>query len=251
MTFDEFEITLQDWLDEGRLAEVEILIPLVRESDREQCQELLDTYRALFVGLAAKASVPGEESPSAAIAARPQPVPVNTAGQSRIAAKGLLALAACLAIVAMMPGLLPFGGGASDPVASPVAQSNPIKATATNGSILAQANSSLVVEESGFSLFTTASLEPLARGMASQTDTAFRSLNQVSRDYNPIDQPIAAYREAAPLIETLTDGFLPGTRSLSSAFSVLKESATDPVPHAANTQQQPADNGTPENAAVI
>lgn len=242
---------LQDWLDEGRLEEVESLIPLVREADRAQCEELLDAYRVLFVGLEATAPQAATELVSAASGGSEQAAADNSR-TSPAASKMLLALAACLALVAVVPGWMALNSGFEQTVATKTTPAiDPQASPISLPSLVESASPFSRRIEGGLTLFATASIEPLARGVANQTDTAFRSLNEVSRNLNPIDQPLAAYRDAAPLIETLTHGLLPGTRSLSSAFSVLQESAADPVPHANNTPQEPSANTTPEGSAVI
>lgn len=251
MTFEEFENTLQDWLDEGRLEEVESLIPFVREADRAQCEELLDTYRVLFVGLAATAPQAAADLVSTASDGSGEAMAEDSPG-NRAPSKALLALAACLALVAIVPGWMALNSGLEQPVATTTTPSIELQASPTSLPGLVESGSPFVRRSEGvLSLFATSSIEPLARGVANQTDTAFRSLNEVSRNLNPIDQPLAAYRDAAPLIETLTHGLLPGTRSLSSAFSVLQESAADPVPHANRSQQEPSISDNPDNAAVI
>lgn len=260
MTFEEFENTLQDWLDEGRLDEVATLIPLVCEADRAQCVELFDTYQALFVGLAVTTPSKKPTSIDPVAAAVPTSPQANgrSAGSSHAASRALLALAACLALMAIVPGWFPLSGNvnqsASNSPLSPIEVEPELAVTHSPNLVDATtdfAEEAFAKETEEFSLFATTSIEPLARGMADKTDSAFRSLNEVSRNLNPIDQSLSAYRDAAPLLETLTQGFLPGTRSLSSAFSVLQESASDPVPHATSSQPEPTKSATPENAAVI
>ncbi|MEW4451660.1 hypothetical protein AB1L30_03140 [Bremerella sp. JC817] len=247
MTFEEFENTLQDWLDEGRLDEADALVAKVCEADRPQCEELLFAYRSLFAGLAA--SAPEE------LAERPQPqstVATAPAGSrwNQASLPGLaLALALCLTLVAFVPGMLPETG--SDQVA-PV---NALTTTTVTPPLLPRPiETTLPIEQREYARLTTVSFAPIARSMASQTDMAFKSLNQfggsVAVDFNPIDDQFAVYQEAAPLINTLTRSLMPGTHSLTNAFSLLQEK-TDTAPAIQVDPAAPAPLEAAENASVI
>ncbi|GAA4426343.1 hypothetical protein [Bremerella cremea] len=247
MTFEEFENTLQDWLDEGRLDEADALVAMACEADRPQCEELLFAYRSLFAGLAA--SAPGE------LTASPQPqstvaeVPaVNRWSQASL--PGLaLALALCLTLIAFVPGMLPeFGNDQVAPVDALTTT------TVTPPELPRPIESTRPIEQREFARLTTVSFAPIARSMASQTDMAFKSLNQfggsVAVDFNPIDDQLAVYQEAAPLIDTLTRSLMPGTHSLTNAFSILQET-TDSTPAIQVDPAAPAPLEAAENASVI
>ncbi|MFN3152096.1 hypothetical protein [Bremerella sp.] len=230
MNFEEFENTLQDLLDEGRLDEAETLLALVCEADRAECEELLFTYHALFAGLQCVST--SDASPELAA-----PVSQPESGLWKEFSLPALAmgLALCLTVIAAVPGIFSQADSAISPSSetfvsipqpvevqpSPLPQLSPEAQFASRGP--------------GMTRFPTLSFEPLARSMASQTDLALKSINRVATDLNPIDDQLSAYQEAAPLIDTLTRGFLPGTRSLGNAFSVLHESAIEPD---TSTQEQ-------------
>ncbi|PQO47871.1 hypothetical protein [Blastopirellula marina] len=256
MTFDEFENTLQDWLDEDRLDEVERLIPLVCQADRPRCEELLQTYQALFAGLSAGGSFRETELPS------PAPEPEAVAAASRFSssldsmslASAVVALAACVAVIAFVPGWFNIAGNEEAGYEAMATAETPFETVAQP-----QLDSQVVMTstdtmqdrlERNFVYLSTYSIEPFARNMANQTDTAFRSLGQVSRTLNPIDEQLKAYRDAAPLLETLTDGLLPGSRSLSNAFSLLQETADGSAPQVPPAVQEPASASLPERSAV-
>lgn len=236
MKFEEFENTLQDWLDEGRLDEVETLLPLVCEADRAECEELLFTYHALFAGL--KSTSPVDASPaidSAATAVR------GSAWKEYSLPTVAMSLALCLTVIATAPGMFSRTDSATSPslvsVPQPVeVQPAPLPQLSPEAQIASR--------RTDFTRIATASFEPFARSMASQTDLALKSINRVTTDLNPIDEQLSAYQEAAPLIDTLTRSFLPGTRSLGSAFSILHESAIEP---AAPTQDQESIPLTPSS----
>lgn len=224
MTFEEFENTLQDWLDEGRLDEVSSLIPQVCEADRAQCEELLFTYRALFSGLAASPAF--AHSPSLPVQSSPitEESTWTTASLSGLA----LTLALCLTMVALAPGLLRFG-----PESTAVPSGNALANVSSDiefnvSNEVLGPETQLEARDQDFTRRAALSFEPFARSMAFQTDSALRSLNQVTSSLNPMDSHLAAYREAAPLIDTLARGLMPGTHSLSNAFSVLQESTASP-----------------------
>ncbi len=229
MKFEEFENTLQDWLDEGRLDEVETLLPLVCEADQAACEELLLTYQALFAGLKSASPVGASLTmASTSVASR------GNAWKVLSLPAIAMGMALCLTIVATAPGLF----SPSQPDVSPAPQSlvtiEPIDIqSAPLPSLTPEAQ--IASRSPDFTRIATASFEPLARSMANRTDMAFKSINRVAIDLNPIDEQLSAYQEAAPLIDTLTRGFLPGTRSLSNAFSVLHETAIEP---SAPTQEQ-------------
>ena len=265
MTFDEFENTLQDWLDEDRLDEVETLIPLVCQADRPRCEELLHTYQALFAGLSAGGPFAGLSSGGSFHATEiPSPAPEaeSVAAGSRSSmsldstslASVVVALAACVAVVAFAPGWFGTAGHQEAghemmaTVETPAETAAPPLLDAQV--VMTNTDSTQDRLERNFVYLSTYSIEPFARNMANQTDTAFRSLGQVSRTLNPIDQQLEAYREAAPLLETLTDGFLPGSRSLSNAFSLLQETADGSASQSAPTVQEPAAASSPEHSAV-
>ena len=253
MTFEEFENTLQDWLDEGRLDEADQLLAQVTPGDRDQCVELLETYRLLFSGLAALEMGALEMG-----APEPTTLPQNdspaTAGWKSTSLAGIgLALALSLSIVALAPGMfLP-----QKPTITPAAESF---TTNTPGVVLPPDSelplpaSYNIFSQRDLTRLATSSLEPLARSMATKTDFAFRSINQVtdftSTDFNPIDQQLSAYPEAGPLIETLSRGLMPGTHSLTDAFSVLQESAGSASAVPADPATTPAASEVPDNASV-
>ncbi len=249
MTFEEFENTLQDWLDEGRLEEAHTLIPMVCEADRAECEELLFTYQALFAGLAASSSF------DAATPAQDPSVDLPQSGSrwQDVSLPSLaLAMALCLTLVALVPGLFPAGdSGTVTPSPALTDAGQPMETPpAAPGVIASTPQIASNAQPQDFTRFATSSFEPLARSMASRTDFAIKSFNQVTTDLNPIDEHLAAYREAAPLINTLTRGFLPGTHSLSNAFSALHESTVEPV---APTQDAEAETlpPSPESGSVV
>ena len=227
MTFEEFENTLQDWLDEGRLDEVETLLPLVCEADQAACEELLFTYQALFAGL--KSSSAADVAMTSASVASTE----NAWKEFSLPAIAM-SLALCLTIIATSPGLFSASQPDIAPSAQPLVTTQPVDIQPSPMPSVSPEDQ-IASQPPGFTRIATASFEPLARSMASRTDMAFRSINRVAIDLNPIDDQLSAYEEAAPLIDTLTRGFLPGTRSLSNAFSVLHETAIEP---AAPTQEQ-------------
>lgn len=230
MKFEEFENTLQDWLDEGRLDEVESLLPLVCEADQAECEELLFTYQALFAGL--KSASPADVSSNMV---SPASKDAGNAWKELSMPAIAMGLALCLTLIAAVPGIF----SQTDSVTAPSPQTlvtipQPVDVQPSPLPQLSPA-AQIASRETDFTRFATASFEPLARSMVSRTDLALKSINRVATDLNPIDDQFSAYEEAAPLIDTLTRGFLPGTRSLSNAFSVLHETAIEP---AAPTQEQ-------------
>ncbi|MEW4564222.1 hypothetical protein AB1K70_16915 [Bremerella sp. JC770] len=245
MKFEEFENTLQDWLDEGRLDEVETLLPLVCQADRAECEELLFTYHALFAGL--EASVPANaSSPTTAPTVEPSRDPWKEVSLPAIA----MALALCLTVIATVPGLFSQSGSVNSPgTQSLVTVPPPVEDTPSPLPQLSPA-AQFASREPGFTRFATASFEPLARSMVSQTDMALKSVNRVATDLNPIDEQISAYQEVAPLIDTLTRGFLPGTRSLGNAFSVLHETAIEPTVEPQEPEASPLSPTTEQSPVV-
>ncbi|PQO39183.1 hypothetical protein C5Y96_04815 [Blastopirellula marina] len=245
MKFEEFENTLQDWLDEGRLDEVESLLPLVCEADRAECEELLFTYHALFAGLNSASSVelpPDHVSP----ATHRKQSPWKEVSLPAIA----MSLALCLTIIAAVPGLF-SGSKAANSQPSPSLATVPQPAEVVPGP-LPQLSSTpqIASREPGLTRFATVSFEPLARSMVSQTDIALKSINRVATDLNPIDHQFSAYQDAAPLLDTLTRGFLPGTRSLGNAFSVLHESTIEPTAPTQEQESSPLSPSSEQNPVV-
>ncbi|QDU74079.1 hypothetical protein Pan97_10830 [Bremerella volcania] len=237
MKFAEFENTLQDWLDEGRLDEVETLLPLVCQADRAECEELLFTYQALFAGL--KCASPADTS-SAKVspASRVESTLWKEVSLPAIA----MGLALCLTVIAAVPGIfIPAESATSPSTQTLVTVPQPVDLQPSTLPQLAPA-AQFASREPGFTRFATSSFEPLARSMVSQTDMALKSINRVATDLNPIEEQLSAYQDAAPLIDTLTRSFLPGTRSLGNAFSVLHETTIEP---AASTQEQESSHLSP------
>lgn len=245
MKFEEFENTLQDWLDEGRLDEVETLLPLVCEADRAECEELLFTYLALFAGL--KSATSGNVSSATAMpAAQAEGNWWKEVSLPAIA----MGLALCLTVMAAAPGIFSQTDSATSPsTPTLVTAPNPVDAQPSPLPQLSPA-AQLASREPGFTRFATASFEPLARSMVIRTDFALKSINRVATDLNPIDDHLSAYQDAAPLIDTLTRGFLPGTRSLGNAFSVLHESTVEPTTPVQEQEPNPL-SPTPELSPVV
>lgn len=245
MKFEEFENTLQDWLDEGRLDEVDTLLPLVCEADRAECEELLYTYQALFAGL--RCASPGNVSSTVVSPAAEVEDRLWKVNSLPALAMGL---ALCLTVIAAAPVIFPQ----AESTASPSSQSlvtvpQPVEIQPSPLPQLSPATQ-IASREPGFARFATASIEPLARSMASRTDLALKSINRVAIDLNPIDDQLSAYQDAAPLIDTLTRGFLPGTRSLGSAFSVLHESAVQPASPTQEQESSPLSPTSEQNPVV-
>ncbi|MBA2116475.1 hypothetical protein [Bremerella alba] len=245
MKFEEFENTLQEWLDEGRLDEVETLIPLVCEADRAECEELLFTYQALFAGL--QCALPGDASSTMVSPA----AKANGSMWKEVSLPALaMGLALCLTVIATAPGMFSQTESATSPSTS--SQVTVVQSAEVQPSPLPQLSPAtrIASREPGFTRFAAASIEPLARSMVSRTDSALKSINQVATDLNPIDDQFAAYQDAAPLIDTLTRGFLPGTRSLGSAFSVLQESAVQPASSTPDQESSPLKPNSEQNPVV-
>jgi len=248
--FEEFENTLQDWLDEGRLDEVETLIPLVCEADRAQCEELLFTYHALFAGLNHTSAV---ETSSAT--ASPSVNGTRSRWKEGSLPAMAIGLALCLTLMATMPGIFSEAESTTPLPSQALVTSGPqvqVPPAAPALEDLPEVSSSVQIasREPALARFATASLEPLARSMASRTDLALKSINRVAIDLNPIDEQLAAYQDAAPLIDTLTRGLLPGTHSLGNAFSVLHETAAEPAPAAQEQDSQPL-SVTSEKSSIV
>lgn len=245
MKFEEFENTLQDWLDEGRLDEVESLLPLVCEADRAECEELLCTYQALFAGLrsASPVAIPG-------VSILPTSRKKENAWKEVAMPAIAMSLALCLTIIAAVPGVFSRSDSAS-PQPSPSLATVPQPVELVPGPLPQLSTTPQIASrEPGFTRFATVSFEPLARSMVSQTDFALKSINRVAIDLNPIDDQFSAYQDAAPLIDTLTRGFLPGTRSLGNAFSVLQESAVEPTAPTQKQESSPLSPSIEQNPVV-
>ncbi len=237
MTYDQFEDELQDWLDQGRLDEAHQLLAHVRPADRSQCEALLATYQALFAGLAAGRHSP---LPPAKPTLPSNASPVPPAGTSPLAILGL-ALAACLGLVLAAPlastpshpsvahsdGVNSAGGELPPTGSSPEQEFTPQPAAE-----VARSESPPSLQERDITRLAASSLRPLASGVATRTDTALRSIGHWATRLNPLDEQLAAYREAAPLLGTLTRSLLPGTSSLGDAFSVLHQSTLPGTGHA-------------------
>ncbi|MBI1247269.1 hypothetical protein GC197_05420 [bacterium] len=254
MTYEEFENTLQDWLDDGRLDEADQLIAQVAPGDRDQCIELLETYRLLFAGLA---SIENVSPAPPAVPAIPSQTFSVWKGTS-LAGIGL-ALALSLTIIALVPGMFVPQKPTVPPAIESLTNTDPVTGLPRDSQLPKPALRN-VFDQHGLTRLATSSLEPLARSMATKTDLALRSINRVTADFNPgdfnpagfnpIDQQLSAYPDAAPLIETLTRGLMPGTHSLTDAFSVLQESAGGPATLPTDSTTAPAAGELPDNASV-
>lgn len=221
VTYDQFENTLQDWLDEGRLDEADHLLDAVRPADRPRCAELLKTYRALFASLPVALHSDQPFTPSRH---RPKSLPGPYVAAPR-AAWGM-ALALGLAVLVMLPD---WRNAARTVPADSVSRELVSFPPHGDSSLEVATRAGISERDQHFTRFAATSFEPLARNMVTRTDGAFKSLGQFVVTLNPIDDHLTAYREAAPLIGTLTRGFMPGTHSLGDAFSVLQESALLPT----------------------
>ena len=221
MTYDQFENTLQAWLDEGRLDEADLLLEAVCPADRSRCAALLETYRALFANL--PAALHSEQLPALS---KRHPLPDDHRSATAPLASWAAALALCLTVLLMLPGRHdaprtgPAGSVPREIVSFPPLGDRSLEVAALAG---------ISERDQHFTRFAATSFEPLARNMVTRTDGAFKSLGQFVVTLNPIDDHLTAYREVAPLIGTLTRGFMPGTHSLGDAFSVLQESALLPT----------------------
>jgi len=221
VNYDEFELEVQNLLDDDRLDEADRLLEQVHPNHADQCRKLLDSYRVLFASLDELKSLqhPVEKS---------QPV----ASGSAVAVTGHswpslgVAIAACLAWMMVTPWI----SSPEAPSISQIPSNNPVLADTvlidpvptTIVSIVEEDASTLPQERTSFSP------SMLASSFAQQTEGALQSFNQLASSMNPVNQSVGSaeleiYREAVPFIEKIARELVPGSKSLGEAISIIHQ----------------------------
>lgn len=246
MTFDEFEVQIQNLIDEDRFAEAHALLAVVRSEDFERCSELLAGYESMLIGLAAwqAPDMSGRFVEHVVDKVR------STARQDKAVGTGRgwgtwlpylsMALAASMAAVMVSPAIL------YDRDVAPIAWRQLLSKPPTPSEVGTSVAEQERIEAEPLASPSNDSLAESTIPVVSVVADAEGYVGGGFPDGSPLDQLAMSwtagdaqlfggpyYVETAPLIESVSRGLRPLTETMGSAISIIRDSTipgSQPLP---------------------